>query len=218
MPAEDKTAAPHGWRWSGKEWVPKRPAGRPRSAAPRVQSTSDARSDVRKSDPGKPADAAKTGAAYRTTISETLQSVWLLMAVAPLPDTAFGYDLRVTRVRARAQANILSLNLAQLSAGLATLAQHNDWTRRRVEALAKGKGGVWVLPVMMTLLPFAVQSMAVWSNMGRQELLAQAASAEQQAQEFIQAVLIEARAEADAMVKPPVDGEVVEVTVAAEGF
>lgn len=214
MPAADSDLAPHGWRWSGKEWVAKRPPGRPKSAAPRVQTTAQARRGGAPVKPPDKTDPVIKPAEYQKVLHEAGQAVWLLGAIAPLPDRAFGRDLVVTRTRLRVQADLLGENLGPLSAGLAKVAEHVPWMARQVQAMGKGRGGLWVLPVMMVLTPFAVQSMALWrGELDPHAVAERARHAEEQAAEFLKLALAQVAEEAAQMAEGApvvVDGSTVE--------
>lgn len=141
-PADDE--APYGRKVDG---TPKKaPGGRP--AKPRVT----------ESKPAAPAQgkgkSAAEGTDYTQPLGEFTSALWMVMAAAPVPADEW-------RIKLRAQAYILKENQPGLCQGVNLMAQHNGVIRRGVEALTMGNAG-WVLPAVMAVAPFAVQSAAVW--------------------------------------------------------
>jgi hypothetical protein len=78
----------------------------------------------------------------------------MVLAAAPVPAEGI-------RLKLRAQAKVLKDNQPGLCQGVNLMAQHNGTIRRGVEALTMGSAG-WVLPAVMAVAPFAVQSAALW--------------------------------------------------------
>jgi hypothetical protein len=162
-PEEDHAAAPHGWRYDAKAgaWVPRKPAGRPRSV-PRVQTAPAAAPAA----PRKAAKPAGPAVDYRQVVMDTAETVWLGLSTAPIPDKVWRYDISSIRVRARIQAEVIQRNAPGLAAGLATIAEHapKSFIARGLQRLAKGEGALWVLPAATLILPFLVQTAAAWSQ------------------------------------------------------
>lgn len=112
----------------------------------------------------KPAPAA---ADYTGGLTEFTDALWMVMAATPVPwDTV--------RIRVRAQAYVLQANQAGVVRGVNLMAQHNGTIRWGVEKLTTGEAG-WVLPAVMALAPFAVQTGMIWRAPpnGDMEVLAQ---------------------------------------------
>src|SRR6266516_4761682 len=133
-PAADPQTAPHGWTWTDGEWRPKKAPGRPRSA-----------------------DKARV-------TKDVAETVWFGLATTPVPDQAFGYNLRGLRTRLRVQAAIVEENLDALAGGVAMVAKHNRFVQRACERLATGEGGLWVLPATTMLAPFVAATAQLWSG------------------------------------------------------
>jgi hypothetical protein len=140
--------APFGRKVDG---TPKKaPGGRP--AKPRVIEAP--RAAEKPSKPGKPSGQPSTSADYTQPLGEFTSALWMVMAAAPVPNI----DLRI---KVRAQAKILKENQPSLCQGINLMAQHNGTIRRGVEMLTMGSAG-WVLPAVMAVAPFAVQSAQLW--------------------------------------------------------
>jgi hypothetical protein len=158
-PEDDPKAAPNGWTWDSKQgaWRPRRAAGRPRSV-PRVTAAAPPAS-------APPRRPAKPTVDYRTTIMETAEFMWLGLSTTPIPDKAFGYDLSGVRVRVRMQAAALQANADKFAEGLATIAEHapKSFLAKGLARMAEGKGGLWVLPAAMLVVPLLAQTVAVWT-------------------------------------------------------
>jgi len=158
-PQDDPEAAPNGWTWDAKQnaWRPRRAAGRPRSV-PRVQSAAPPAS-------APPRRPSKPTVDYRATIMDTAEAVWLGLSTTPIPDKAFGYDLSGVRVRVRMQAAALQATAGEFAEGLATIAEHapKSFIARGLSRMAEGKGGLWVLPAAMLVVPLLAQTVAVWT-------------------------------------------------------
>jgi hypothetical protein len=142
QPAGD---APYGYKADG---TPKKAAGRPRKA--RV-------TDAPPAEPEKPARGAKAAEpkpSYAQPLTELTSALWMVLAAAPVPPEGL-------RVKIRAQAKVLKANQPGLVKGLDIMAQNNGTIRRGVEALTMGSAG-WVLPAVMAVSPFAVQTAQLW--------------------------------------------------------
>jgi len=142
-PADEE--APYGRRLDG---TPKKaPGGRPAKA--RVTESKPVTAPAK----GK---AAPSSADYTQPLGDFTSALWMVMAAAPVPSD----DLRV---KVRAQAKVLKDNQPGLCQGVNLMAQHNGTIRRGVEALTMGNAG-WVLPAVMAVAPFAVQSATIWKS------------------------------------------------------
>lgn len=138
--------APYGRTVSGR---PKRaPGGRP--PKPRVTEAAPATSGTAK---GK---AAAEPADYTGRLGEFTSALWMVMAGSPVPNDGL-------RLKIRAQARILKEHQGGLCQGVNLMAQHNSVIRRGVEALTMGSAG-WVLPAVMAVAPFAVQTGQLWRS------------------------------------------------------
>jgi hypothetical protein len=140
--------APFGRKLDG---TPKKaPGGRP--GKPRVTESTPAAQTASKPS-GKPGQAG-TQTDYAQPLGDFTSAVWMVMAAAPVPNDGL-------RLKIRAQAKILKDNQPGLCQGINLMAQHNGTIRRGVEALTMGQAG-WVLPAVMAVAPFAVQSAQLW--------------------------------------------------------
>lgn len=159
-PPADAQAAPHGWTYAEGEWRPKRAPGRPRATAADKPRVTEA--------PPTPPAAGPAGAASKPDYSPacriTAESLWLVMAVAPVPDAAFGFKLGSLRRSLRAQAALIEMNVDGLAGGLNLIGQNNRFVGRMLSRGAAGEGGLWVLPAVMMLAPFAAQSAQLWAG------------------------------------------------------
>lgn len=141
--------APFGRRVDGSP--KKAPGGRPAKA--RVTESKPVTADAKG---GKKAGAAADGTDYTGPLGEFTSALWMVLAAAPVP-------VEPLRIKLRAQAAVLKDNQPGLCQGINLMAQHNGTIRRGVEALTMGNAG-WVLPAVMALAPFAVQSAALWKT------------------------------------------------------
>lgn len=180
-PPTDPDKAPHGWTYRGGEWRPKRPAGRPRKVIPPkvINSTAATRDPVAAKSKKPPA------ADHRKELVELADSAIFLMSSVPIPDVLFGYDMRGLRVKIRAQAAITKAHTPAVPHAVNEIAKHNDWIARIVESASSGKSGVWVMPVLLALAPFAVQTAALWTSEITADLVTTAKAVEDQAAAFI---------------------------------
>jgi hypothetical protein len=181
-PEPDPAAAPLGWKYEGGAWRPRKPAGRPKSAQPRVQTAQSARVAAPKA--SKPSVPVKK-VDYSKSFSELLQALWIACGAVPVPDKAFGRDLRPVRTRLRAQGALIEENGDQLVAGINKLGQHVPWVARGLDKISKGEGGLWILPVLVLIGPFVAQASQLWTEPPSEAVAAKAAAAEARVWEFI---------------------------------
>jgi hypothetical protein len=178
--------APLGWTYRGGQWVPKQPRGRrpaePKGDRARVTSA-----------PPMPKDKAATSGPkhdFRRTIKEAAESLWFALATVPVPDKVFGYQTGGLRTKLRVQAHLVESNVDALAAGLNEIGQHNRFVAAGLRRLQAGEGGLWVLPTVMMLAPFATATGALWSGqLGEPgELDAVAGKVEADAKDYIERV------------------------------
>ncbi len=166
-PAADPQTAPHGWTWTDGEWRPKKAPGRPRSAdkARVTEAKPDAPKSTTKTPPaGSVPPRGSPAVDFSSVIKDVAETVWFGLATTPVPDQAFGYNLRGLRTRLRVQAAIVEENLDALAGGVAMVAKHNRFVQRACERLATGEGGLWVLPATTMLAPFVAATAQLWSG------------------------------------------------------
>jgi len=165
-PEDDPVKAPHGWVFErGTGWRPKRPAGRPkRSSAgrPRVEGN-DAKPAAAPKKEDKPAAPIKKQN-FRPLITELVQLLWLLFAATPIPDRVGRRDIPGLRVRVRAQAMVVEQTAPQTIEAVQKLSENVRGINTGLASMKEGKGGLWVLPVVMLVLPFFAQSMFLWQS------------------------------------------------------
>lgn len=155
--------APYGWMKD-----PKTGESRPRKRPGR-----QARSDTAPP-PGRPSNAsrerqappsAKKSVDYRKPLMDTVEGFWMILAAIPSsdkPTKVAGIDVHALTIRAKAQAAVLEDNAGQLVNAANMVAQHNDAFARGVEKWTSSTGPAWIMPAMMTVLPFVVASAQVW--------------------------------------------------------
>ena len=150
--------APYGRTLDGRP--KKRPGGRPPKARPREIPAPAAQAPS-----GGPKGKAPA-ADYSAGLADFTEALWMVMAATPVP-------WETVRIRVRAQAYVLKSNQAGVVQGVNLMAQHNASIRWGVEKLTTGEAG-WVLPAVMALAPFAVQTGMIWRAPpnGDMELLA----------------------------------------------
>lgn len=150
--SEEELGAKYGWTTDAQgNRRAKRAKGRPRTQA----RTTDAPPPPQ--EPQKPSKGAKGADPkpdYTGPLTEFTSALWMVAAATPIPAEGL-------RIKVRAQAKVLKATQDGVVQGVNMMAQHNGMIRRGVEALTMGGAG-WVLPAVMALAPFAVQSAAVW--------------------------------------------------------
>lgn len=174
-PSEEELGAKYGWMTDPVtgERRAKRARGRPKNPA---RETTKPQAPQAASKPSKPAGQPAAKPDLSGPLSDFTSALWMIAASAPIPADGL-------RVKVRAQALVLRENQAGLVQGVNLMAQHNGLIRRGVEMLCLGEAG-WVLPAVMALAPFAVQSSAVWRADAGQLAEAAAKTDAQWAEEF----------------------------------
>jgi len=99
---------------------------------------------------------------YTETLNSLAEMAWLVLGLAPLPDQAFGYKLAEARTRMRVQAYVLETQRGGLVAGVNEFANHSPFLAKRLAAIQAGQGGLWVIPALVAIAPFVMQSAAAW--------------------------------------------------------
>jgi hypothetical protein len=141
--------APYGRKADGS---PRRSAGGRRAVKPRL--TDAAEPAAPRPQAASAAPAAAGAADYRGKVAEFADGAWMVCAAMPIPSDGM-------RLRVRAQAALIKANRDQLSAGIGIMAEHSPPVRRAVDFMTGGSAG-WILPAILAVSPFAVQSAALW--------------------------------------------------------
>lgn len=181
-PRRDPTdpEAPYGRKVDG---TPKKaPGGRP----PKPRMIEGAKSEGK----AKGKDQPGAGRDYTGALTEFCEALWMVGASVPIPHDA-------TRVKVRVQAHVIRVNKDGLAQGVNMMAQHNATIRAGVEKLTTGSAG-WVLPAVMALAPFAVQSASVWRAPVEGDMRMAADAVEAQWAEMFSAMQAEFAQEAEA--------------------
>lgn len=92
--------------------------------------------------------------AYVQPVSEFLQSLTIVGALAPIPSGPL-------QTRVRLQAHLVNMHAPGLATAIDSAARHNELIRKGVESLTMGSTG-WVLPAVLAVAPFAAQSLGLW--------------------------------------------------------
>lgn len=144
---EEERGAKYGYT-TGEDGKPraKKAPGRPRKQPARVTEAAPAEAPRGKTAPSVPD--------FTGPLAGLTDALWMVLAAAPAPSVPL-------RIKLRAQAKVLKDNQPGLVQGVNVCAQHNATIRRGVEALTTGGAG-WVLPAVMAVAPFAMQSAALW--------------------------------------------------------
>jgi hypothetical protein len=160
-PAPDPQEAPHGWTFVDNEWRPKKSPGRPRSGSEKADKPRVTTAPAAAAPKVKP-DAPR--ADFLRPLKEAAEGLWFVLASAPVPENLFGHSLGGLRTRLRVQAHLVEQNVDALAAGLNQMGQHNRFVARALSRLQQGEGGLWILPTVMLLAPFATQTAQLWSG------------------------------------------------------
>lgn len=148
--SEEELGAKYGWTTDAQgNRRAKRAKGRPSTKA-RLTEAAPAVAEK----PVKAKGSTEPKPDLSRPLTELTSALWMVMAAAPIPAD-------VLRIKVRAQAAVLKANQAGLVQGVNLMAQHNGTIRRGVEMLTMGSAG-WVLPAVMAVSPFAVQSAQLW--------------------------------------------------------
>ena len=156
--------APYGWIKDPKAPGGKRPKLRPGKQAkseppPRERPTNRARSAPK-------GTTAPDGAKITADVTALVQGTWLLLAAVPESEFKIpGTKMTVSdvSVRTRAQAAILEDNGESIVRGLVMTAQHSPTVAKVIAKAGEESGPAWIIPAMMALMPFVVQSAAMWN-------------------------------------------------------
>lgn len=170
MPDPDPENAPLGYVWRNGEWVARKPPGRPRKAvkAPRKSrargSGQDGPGPGRTAAPKAPPVAERED--FRPVLTEFGQALWFIAATMPLPNdvTVLGRHFAGVRVRARVQAAVIEQNLPNLVQVGQVMADHSPAVQAGLRALAAGAGGSWLIPALVYVVPFALQTFSTWHD------------------------------------------------------
>jgi hypothetical protein len=179
--------APYGWIRDPKtgETRPKKRPGKQARAqpAPPNRAATSARD--------RPAPAKPKAKDYSEPLTDTIQGFWMLLAGIPTPDKPVklaGVNVQALSIRAKAQAAVLEENSGNLVAAVNLVAQHNKQVQREVERWTADSSPAWVLPAMMAILPFAVQSAQVWRVPVAGDLTAMAKQTDAKFEELVKAM------------------------------
>jgi hypothetical protein len=159
--------APYGYMTDPKtgETRPKKRPGRQSATGkseppPRQRPANEARQAI----PGS--TAKKTTQQTAKEVNELLQGVWLLLAAVPEADAKIPgtkHTIKALSIRTRAQASILEDNSEGVTKGLVIMSQHSKPVAKFLARAGDESGPAWILPAMMAMMPFAVQSAAMWN-------------------------------------------------------
>lgn len=137
---------------------------------------------------------------YRGAVMQLLDGVWTLAASVPDVDPGtkvLGFGLHDPVIRIKAQAAIMKDNGQGLVNGIGIMAQHSAPVRNFIVKAGDEAGPAWILPAMMAMLPFVVQSASMWKApvAGDVEKLAKRTDAE--FDELVKGAMAQAEAEAE---------------------
>lgn len=155
--------APYGWIKD-----PKAPGGKRPKLRPGKQAKSETPPRQRPATKTRSAATVGQGSTekHAKAVTGLTEGVWVLLAAIPPADLSVpGTKINVKDVssRSRAQAEILETNQAGLVQGLVMIADHSAPVSKALLKLDSKDSPIWVMPAMMALLPFVVQSMAMYS-------------------------------------------------------
>jgi hypothetical protein len=188
--------APYGWMPDPKAPGGKRPKKRPGKQAKTVTPPRS-----------RPANAARQTKAPATAdftkpVMELLDGLWTLGAGLPVPEPGFkvaGVGLYNPSIRLKAQMAILKDNGAGVVNGVAIMAKHSEPVRNFITRAGDESGPAWVIPAIMALLPFAVQSASMWKAPVAGEVEKLAKRTEAEFDELVKGAMAQAQAEAEFM-------------------
>lgn len=186
--------APYGRRLDG---TPKKaPGGRP----PKPREI-EAAAAAAGGGSGRPGESRKTATGgqdprdYTQGLIEFAEALHMVLSAVPVPHDEL-------RVRVRVQAHVIKTNEAGLASGVNMMAQHNGTIRTGVEKLTTGSAG-WVLPAVMAIAPFAVQTAALWRAPVAGDMEEVAAAVEDEWKNTFEAMKAEFTAEQAAAAEAP---------------
>lgn len=199
-PAKPKTpvadpAAPYGYMRDPKtgEQRPKKRPGKAASTQPTPRERPGGQARTRPAAPDKKSRA--------DTINELGQGIWLLLAAVPEVEEGtkmLGRDVYTVAMRCHAQAEIINTNSEGIVRGLVIMAEHSAPVAKAIDRAAAETGPAWILPAMMALLPFAVQSAAMWRAPVKGDVEAMAAKTKEQFNVVIKGIVEESSTDATA--------------------
>jgi len=163
MPVDPE--APYGWMTDPKtgERRPKKSPGRQtaKSATKAATPPANRRANKPRTVSGTVEKASER--TYRQKVSELTDTVWMVTAAVPIADAKIlGRDIRPVAVRAKAQGALIREQKPALIEGVAAMAEHSSVVARGLDWLSSDGGPGWLIPACMALIPFAVQSAALW--------------------------------------------------------
>lgn len=173
-PVVTDAEAPFGWMKdpvTGETRPRKRPGKQAKSAPPPRQRPANKTRST-------PAQLGKGSTQkHAEAVAGLTESVWLLLAAIPpvdyvVPGTRL--SIRTVSTRARAQAALIEDNQQGLVQGVTMIADHSGPVSRALLKANSDDSPIWVLPAMLALMPFVVQSAAMYGAPvdGSVELLA----------------------------------------------
>lgn len=157
--------APYGWIKDPKAPGGKRPKLRPGKQAKTETPPRERPANRARSAPKGTTTATDTGK-IAADVTALVQGTWLLLAAVPEADFKIpGTKMTVSdvSVRTRAQAAILEDNGESLVKGLVMTAQHSPTVAKILAKAGEESGPAWIIPAMMAMMPFVVQSAAMWN-------------------------------------------------------
>lgn len=148
---------------------------------------------------GKGSKDSPPPADYTAALVEFTSALCLVMGTVPVPHDEL-------RVRVRAQSWVLEQNQGNVASAVNAMAQHNATIRTGVEKLTMGNAG-WVLPAVMTMVPFAVQTAAIWRAPVEGDMRTLADNVESGWKAKFEAMKADFAAEAEAAAQATQDGQ-----------
>lgn len=153
---------------------PTAPGGvRPKLRPGRQSTTGQQAPPPPKDRPANKARSAAPGTTVKATQSQMakdvtalIQGSWLLLASVPEADVKIPGTKRTiadVAVRTRAQAAILEDNADGLVKGLVIAGQNSAPVARFISKMGEETGPAWIIPAMLAVVPFVVQSAAMWN-------------------------------------------------------
>lgn len=148
------------------ELRPKKAPGRgPGKAGPKPVTPPPARRAANKPRTITGDAAAAPKASHAQMVGNLVDSLWMLTAavpIAPRGAKAGGLNLHEITVKTKAQGAVLKDQKPALVQGVSEIAAHSEPVRKGLEFLAADNGPGWILPACMALVPFVLQTQALW--------------------------------------------------------